>query len=221
MYYLQSRYYDSEVGRFICGDNVIAEESQSTNGFNLFCYCFNNPVNLDDYNGYWPEWTQKIENKVNKVISQARSLVNKVKQDADNFDINNTSEKKVLDSNYFSAYKGKITFRTNGNRSGSYGALFITRETNFRSEPEDMVRHEYGHTKQLDQLGLVKYTLCIGVPSMFEWGSDPEYYRRPWEITADIYGGVQSRSYPGYEAVGFKYLENSKKWGALAWITIE
>ena len=61
----------------------------------------------------------------------------------------------------------------------------------------------------------------IGVPSFFEWGSDSVYYRRPWEITADIYGGVKSRSYPGYEAAGYEYLENSEDWGIFVWGTIK
>lgn len=47
------------------------------------------------------------------------------------------------------------------------------------------------------------------------------YYRRPWEITADIYGGVKSRSYPGYEAAGYEYLENSEDWGIFVWGTIK
>jgi len=105
--------------------------------------------------------------------------------------------------------------------ASSFGILFITRETNSRPDAEDVIRHEYGHTIQLKQLGIVKYALCIGIPSLFEWGSDPEYYRRPWEITADIYGNVQSRSYPGYEDAGFQYLENSGKWGIFVWFTIE
>ena len=82
-----------------------------------------------------------------------------------------------------------------------------------------MIRHEYGHTKQLEQLGIVKYFFCIMIPSALEWGIDDEYYRRPWEIVADIYGGVQSRSYPGYESAGCEYLTNSKKWGVFAWLT--
>ncbi len=224
-YYVSSCYYDPEIGRFISADNVVAGVGQSVQGYNLFAYCFNNPVNMDDQSGNWPKWVQKIGNTikstVSNVINKVKSVVSKVKEDVENFDIKNTSEKKVLDSNYVSAYKGKLTIRTNGNRSGSYGALFITKETNNRANPEDIVRHEYGHTKQLEQLGIVNYTLCIGAPSLFEWGSDSEYYRRPWEITADIYGGVQSRSYPGYEAAGFEYLENSRKWGAFVWLTID
>ena len=110
--------------------------------------------------------------------------------------------------------------RTNGDRSGSFGVLFITRETNDRDNPEDVIRHEFGHTVQLDQLGVINYALCIGIPSFFEWGNDPVYYRRPWEITADIYGDVESRSYPGYEKAGYDYLSNSEKWGPLVWISI-
>lgn len=44
-YYLQSRYYDPDVGRFISPD-VLAE-----NG-NLYVYCLNDPINYCDQNGY-------------------------------------------------------------------------------------------------------------------------------------------------------------------------
>ena len=40
------------------------------------------------------------------------------------------------------------------------------------------------------------------------------YYNRPWEITADIYGGVQSRSHTQKDIMaGFAYLEASKEKG--------
>ena len=162
---------------------------------------------LVDESGNWPEWLDKF--------------ISDVRTDISNFDINNTSEDVVLNSNYFSFYKGKLVLRINGDRSGSFGILFITRETNRRANPQDVVRHEYGHTVQMDQLGVIDYLLCIGIPSYFEWGSDPNYYRRPWEITADIYGGVRSRSYPyKYIQEGFDYLENSKKWGIFVWLFI-
>lgn len=52
MYYLQSRYYDAVVGRFICPDHtdVIANVTV-LHSHNLYCYCCNTPVNETDANG--------------------------------------------------------------------------------------------------------------------------------------------------------------------------
>jgi RHS repeat-associated protein len=51
-YYLQSRYYNAETGRFINSDVYIGTEGlpQSTN---IFAYTFNNPINYIDPNGDW------------------------------------------------------------------------------------------------------------------------------------------------------------------------
>ena len=43
LYYLQSRYYDPEVGRFINAD-VYASTGQGVLGSNMFAYCLNNPI---------------------------------------------------------------------------------------------------------------------------------------------------------------------------------
>ena len=51
-YYLQSRYYDPEVSRFINADVVM--NTNSFIGTNVFAYCFNNPANCFDDTGYWP-----------------------------------------------------------------------------------------------------------------------------------------------------------------------
>jgi len=51
-YYLQSRYYDPEVGRFISADSVeYLGASGTIIGFNLYSYCENTPVTLNDANG--------------------------------------------------------------------------------------------------------------------------------------------------------------------------
>ena len=49
-YYLNSRYYDPQVKRFINAD-AYASTGQGFNGTNMFCYCLNNPVNNADYGG--------------------------------------------------------------------------------------------------------------------------------------------------------------------------
>ena len=49
MYYLQSRYYDPQVGRFINGDSPdIITAIKVKNSDNLYCYCSNDPVNETD-----------------------------------------------------------------------------------------------------------------------------------------------------------------------------
>ena len=44
LYYLNTRYYDPEVGRFISQDDVSYLDPEHINGLNLFAYCGNNPV---------------------------------------------------------------------------------------------------------------------------------------------------------------------------------
>ena len=56
MYYLQSRYYDAEIGRFINADdvNLIPTMQVGIKGTNLFEYCNNNPIRNQDSYGKWP-----------------------------------------------------------------------------------------------------------------------------------------------------------------------
>jgi hypothetical protein len=51
MYYLQSRYYNPEFGRFINVDSQL-NPSLGLMGMNLFCYGGNNPVNTIDSDGH-------------------------------------------------------------------------------------------------------------------------------------------------------------------------
>lgn len=50
-YYLQSRYYDPGIGRFISAD-VYLSTGQGVLGCNAYCYCGNNPVNNLDASGF-------------------------------------------------------------------------------------------------------------------------------------------------------------------------
>ena len=52
LYYLQSRYYNPEIGRFINADAVEnLGASGTTIGYNLFAYCENNPIMGYDLEG--------------------------------------------------------------------------------------------------------------------------------------------------------------------------
>ena len=52
LYYVSSRYYDPEVGRWINADSLLNQESVL--GYNMFAYCLNNPVNMMDETGELP-----------------------------------------------------------------------------------------------------------------------------------------------------------------------
>ncbi|MDY6141670.1 MAG: RHS repeat-associated core domain-containing protein [Bacilli bacterium] len=54
LYYLNTRYYDPEIGRFISPDSVEYLNPQSINGLNLYAYCFNDPINYADPSGNLP-----------------------------------------------------------------------------------------------------------------------------------------------------------------------
>ena len=50
LYYLQSRYYDPVVGRFLNADGLLGANGDLMS-YNLFAYCSNNPVNMSDPTG--------------------------------------------------------------------------------------------------------------------------------------------------------------------------
>ncbi len=54
-YYLQSRYYDSETGRFLNADDIYFTQLSLNNicAANIYVYCLNNPINYSDYLGQW------------------------------------------------------------------------------------------------------------------------------------------------------------------------
>ena len=57
LYYLKSRYYDPETGRFITIDDISYLDPETINGLNLYAYCGNNPVMRIDENGNaWWDW---------------------------------------------------------------------------------------------------------------------------------------------------------------------
>ena len=51
MYYLQSRYYDPAIGRFINADTFAATDADGFLSCNMFAYCENDPVNRSDAKG--------------------------------------------------------------------------------------------------------------------------------------------------------------------------
>ena len=60
LYYLNSRYYDPNIGRFISADDVSYLDNNSLSGLNLFAYCENNPIMYSDEFGNMPKWLGNV-----------------------------------------------------------------------------------------------------------------------------------------------------------------
>ena len=69
LYYLQSRYYDPEVGRFINADAFASTDISGALSANMFAYCENNPVMRDDPTG--EVWTVAVKMLVGAAVSMA------------------------------------------------------------------------------------------------------------------------------------------------------
>lgn len=52
-YYLTSRYYDQNIGRFISSDSVNYLDSTCINCLSLYAYCNNDPINRYDPSGHF------------------------------------------------------------------------------------------------------------------------------------------------------------------------
>ncbi|MDE6000983.1 MAG: RHS repeat-associated core domain-containing protein, partial [Clostridia bacterium] len=60
LYYLQTRYYDPEIGRFISQDSIDYADPETINGLNLYAYCLNNPIMAVDPTGTKLKWWHKL-----------------------------------------------------------------------------------------------------------------------------------------------------------------
>ena len=81
LYCLGSRYYDPEVGRFVNADDseTLTYQMDSVQGKNLYQYCFNNPVNMEDEDGGWPKWVTQVAIGVGAIVIGAVAVTAGVK----------------------------------------------------------------------------------------------------------------------------------------------
>jgi RHS repeat-associated protein len=77
LYYLQSRYYNPEWGRFINADGIVGNQDELLS-CNMFAYCNNNPVNLQDEDGNWPSFNDIIQGAKNVISNVVNTIVKHV-----------------------------------------------------------------------------------------------------------------------------------------------
>ncbi|MCL2807841.1 MAG: hypothetical protein FWD27_06775 [Coriobacteriia bacterium] len=141
-----------------------------------------------------------------------KRLIQLLKKDFKSFSRKNESERAVLESFFFSAYRGAFVIRMAGlqKRSFCLGALFIQRGLLPNDlSAQTMVKHEYGHYIDLKKLGLIKYLIYVGRESVKSGGlSKGEYYNKlRGEASADFNVGiVRSASSHAAQKRGNEYI---------------
>ena len=120
-----------------------------------------------------------------------------LREDIRNLDLLNEDEQKVIDATYLSVYKQVLVIKLPmGYNGASFGVIFLG--DNITSK--DTVRHEYGHTRQLKDMGLYLYIVDVAIPSVMGNLLDRseklpyDYYGSYWESGADELGGVIRRT---------------------------
>lgn len=217
LYYCKTRYYSSELCRWISIDSVQYLVPQRINGLNLYAYCDNNPVNRVDYNGNsWNSFWKKAKdytstvlgllNPISKITAVGSVVVatldgrwDAVVDDWRNgcFNLFNQSEEVALKAKVLGFYKGSTLVRHNFDGTCSIlGTIWSEGDLN----PDDL-NHEYGHSIQERTLGPA-YLFTVAVPSVAYYWYDVknnrttrDYYSMPWERTADWLGGVNRGNY--------------------------
>ena len=229
LFYCNSRYYNPEWCRWISPDDIVYLDPESVNGLNLYAYCNNDPVNKYDPTGHFP-WLilaavllftpvggtalQAATSVLSYAGMAVASIFDKdIRNDMKSIGWNpfNKDENIVAKSNKVSFYRGVPVFKTSGS-SVSFMCILLTKK-GFKGtsghywSPEDILKHEWGHSIQQMTYGLIPYLVNIGIPSAFIDNSDDA----PWEITADLLGGVDRN----YNSDDIKQGWNYFSWGRL------
>ena len=71
-YYLNSRYYNPEVGRFLNADAFASTDISGVLSTNMFAYCENNPVMRSDEDGEF--WNVVVGALVGRLVSAAENI---------------------------------------------------------------------------------------------------------------------------------------------------
>jgi RHS repeat-associated protein len=198
LYYLQSRYYNPQWGRFLNADGYVNANGDMI-GFNMYAYCNNNPVMLVDSSGNRAERIVRVNGGV--VDQDPRTLryfLYCLKQDMQAFDIDNESEDAVFAANYLAGYNGTVVVKTSllGHSAFSFGIIVMGDKI---TQP-DTIKHEFGHYLQFKDMGLVNYSRYVAAPSLLhaglrKLGIVQNYHSLPWEYDANMRSGAKKGLY--------------------------
>ncbi len=67
LYYLNARYYDSKIARFMSEDTYAGEDNDPLS-LNLYTYCYNNPIIYFDPSGHWLAGDERLNDEAKTQI---------------------------------------------------------------------------------------------------------------------------------------------------------
>ena len=150
-------------------DAFISDVGGDLRGYNMFVYCFNNPVMYTDHTGHWPEWFKnfakwRIENIVEPIVESIENALSHVDFTySQGINISGTPSAFI-----FNAQAG-ISFDSKGNIAiqGSLGggittgtpSISLTTYTNITNAPNINKLNGLGY-----QMGGSMAVLLFGVP---------------------------------------------------------
>ena len=203
-YYLQSRYYDPTIGRFINADSLIGANGDII-GYNMFAYCNNNPVMGSDPSGHgWfedlGEWigdkvddaSDWIEEKVDDVCEWVdEEIIEPVVEFVEEEIIEPVGEfidDVAEDASNFDLDNTSEATVIKSNYFSAYEGHFVLRLPignnafsfgalfigNDVNDP-NTIKHENGHAIHYDQIGPRNYFFFVAIPSLYGYWTDVPY----------------------------------------------
>lgn len=121
-YYLQSRYYNPEIGRFINADAYIST-GQGLIGYNMFAYCNNNPINYYDSTGRCLEWIVDFIKQIVTTISRIYAALKEQSRP------NRVSDEGAAFIASYEDFKSTVYDDGLGNPTIGYGHLIVKGES--------------------------------------------------------------------------------------------
>ena len=179
----------------------------------MYAYCGNNPVINSDVSGNMcvSDGDGNLTEGRKQALLAGYLREYQIQRDWKNFDIHNSDPEKVVQSYYFSAYKGIVYIKVPGYFGLSFGVVFIGDEVD-----AEIVKHEYGHTRQLFQMGAFSYLVNVAIPSVVGYVlkandviNETIYYSLPWEYQANILGQVNDDEFKYHPSVNKYYARYS------------
>ena len=115
-YYLNSRYYDPGICRFINADGAVSGVGGDIQGYNMFAYCFNNPVRFSDLNGTSQQFSGGRKTQGNNaffgfMVKSYENVINRKTLALKNSQTNIVMYTGGISDSYSGRVKFKIKFR--------------------------------------------------------------------------------------------------------------